>query len=163
MYRVLAATRNPSEPPKMLRPGQRPLECPGGSAARGQLEEKLHCKLYKPRVANLRDLPKLRPVRNIAVRIEELRMVEDVEELSPEINVGAFGYRNGLKDRKISVAEMRPAADRTFRGSKCPQQGRLKTFELRPRTARRGGIIRRVVWEAVGGEVIVSVRLQFLG
>ena len=98
----------------MLRPRQRPLECPGGSAARGQLEEKLHCKLYKPRVATLRDLPKLRPVRNIAVRIEELRMVEDVEELSPEINVGIFGYRNGLKDRKISVAEMRPAADRTF-------------------------------------------------
>src|SRR5437016_13753042 len=75
------------------------LEYPGGEAARGQLEEKLHCKLYKPRVANLRDLPKLRPVRNIAVRIEELRMVEDVEELSPEINVGVFGYRNGLKDR----------------------------------------------------------------
>src|SRR5438128_9916283 len=88
-------------------------------------------------------------------------MVEDVEELSTEINVGAFGYRNCLKDRKISVAEMRPAADRTFRGSKCPQQGRLKTFELRPRTARRGGIIGSGVCEAVGVEGIVSVRLRF--
>src|SRR5436309_709655 len=73
-----------------------------------------HSPGAEPPFANLRDLPKLRPVRNIAVRIEELRMVEDVEELSPEINVGVFGYRNGLKDRKISVAEMRPAADRTF-------------------------------------------------
>src|SRR5213080_530306 len=84
MCRVLSATRNTSESPKMLKTRQRPLECPGGEAARGQLEEKLHCKLYKPRVPNLRDLPKMRPVRNIAVRIEELRMVEDVEELSPE-------------------------------------------------------------------------------
>src|SRR5207245_9012946 len=103
------------------------------------------------------------PVRNIAVRIEELCMFVDFEELSTEINVGAFGYRNCLKDRKISVAEMRPAADRTFRGSKCPQQGRLKKFELRPRTARRGGIIGTVVCEAVGCEVRVSVVAGFDG
>src|SRR6266568_3235582 len=70
------------------------IRVPGRQRRRGQLEEKLHCKLYKPRVANLRNLPKLRPVRNIAVRIEELCMVEDVEELSTEINVGVFGYRD---------------------------------------------------------------------
>src|SRR5207245_11577607 len=72
--------------------------------------------------ANLRNLPKLRPVRNIAVRIEELCVVEDVEYLSPEVNVHGFGYRDRLQDGKITLAKARPAADRAFCGSECPQQ-----------------------------------------
>jgi hypothetical protein len=69
----------------------------GRLAARGfELEEKLQCKLYKPRIANLRDLSKLGSIRSISIRVEELCVIEDVEELSPEVNVHGFGYRDRL-------------------------------------------------------------------
>src|SRR5438132_13364699 len=87
-----------------------------------QLEEKLHCKLYKPRVANLRNLPKLRPVRNIAVRIEELCMVEDVEELSTEINVVLSVNGIGLRDGKSVVVNCGPQQIVRFAASKVPHR-----------------------------------------
>jgi hypothetical protein len=36
-------------------------------------------------------LAELRAIRNVSVRVEELRVIEDVEELSAEINVPGFG------------------------------------------------------------------------
>jgi hypothetical protein len=74
--------------------------------------------LYKPGIARLRHLPKLSPVRNIAVRVEELGMVENIEELGPEICVYSFGYRNGLEDSEVGIADPRPAAERALSVSK---------------------------------------------
>src|SRR5207245_1417123 len=89
-----------------------PLECPGGAAARGfGLEEELKSKLYQPGVACLPDLAELLPVRGISVRVEELRVVEDIEELGAEINPLSLRQRDGLQYRKISIADMGSAAD----------------------------------------------------
>lgn len=78
-----------------------------------ELEEKLQCKLYKTRVADLRDLAKLPAIRSISIRVEKLRVIEDVEELRAEINAPGFGERDRLQYRKVGVADVRPATDCT--------------------------------------------------
>ena len=90
-------------------------------------------------------------------------MVKDVEELSPEINVHVFRYRDRLQDGKISLAEVRPAADRTFRGSERPQQRRVIAPENCARRAGGSGVISGILRETIGIEVIVSVRLRLHG
>src|SRR5258708_3005973 len=128
-----------------------------------RLEVKLQCKLYKPRIANLRDLSKLGTIRSISIRVEELCVIEDVEELSPEVNVHCFGYRDRLQDGKITLAEVRPAADRTLSVSECPQQRGVIAPENGARRAGGSAVISGILRETIGVEVIVSVRLRLQG
>ena len=41
--------------------------------------------------------------RDSAIRIEELSIIEDIEELSPEFNVGLFTDARTLDERQIKV------------------------------------------------------------
>src|ERR1700686_5834579 len=135
-----------------------------------ELEEKLQSKLYQSRVADLRDLAELSAIRSISVRVEELRVVEDIEELRAEINAPGFGERDGLQYRKVGITDVRPATDRTRSSTEAPKQRGIITSEyfLVSAVRRRvrmagvvgsGGILR----EAVGIEKIVAVRLRFQG
>ena len=79
-----------------------------------RLEEKLQRKLHQSGIAGLGDLSELRAIGKIAVWIEELGVVEDVEELGTEINAPGFRKPNGFQYRKIGVADVRSAADGTW-------------------------------------------------
>src|SRR5207302_2139148 len=58
--------------------------------ARIKLELKFYSKLHQSRITHLIDLSELRTIREITVGIEKLRVIEDVEELSSEVNLLAF-------------------------------------------------------------------------
>src|SRR5438552_8415491 len=91
MCRVLSATRNTSESPKMLKPRQRPLECPGGSAARVfELEVPLQRELQLPRRAGTLNAAEIGAVSNVTVRLKELRVVEEIEELGAKLDALTF-------------------------------------------------------------------------
>src|SRR5579864_1176361 len=146
---------------------RRPLDC-GRNAPNKRSEVKLQRKLYQPRVTNLCDLSELGPIRSISVRVEKLCVVEQVEELSPEIQVLVFRYCECLQDCEVSIAEVRPAANRALGSTKRTEQPRIVTSKHRSlRTqiidisqsieCRSGGILSK----AVGIEEIVAAGLRF--
>ena len=76
----------------------RPLDWVPGSrrAARDlkcSLERELKSKLHLPWVAGVLYLAEIGSVTEVAVRIQELSMVEDVEELSSELEVLVLTHR----------------------------------------------------------------------
>lgn len=98
--------------------GQRAIRLPGRPEPPGidssncTLKKEFQRELHQPRIAGLGNLAELRAVGEITIWIEELRMVEDVEELSAEINALRLGNSKRLHDGEICVADVRPAADR---------------------------------------------------
>ena len=60
------------------------------------LERELQCKLHIARIAGALDPAEIRSIADIAIRIQELRMIEDVEKLGPELEVLAFANRKYL-------------------------------------------------------------------
>src|SRR6266852_4643573 len=94
---------------------------PGGCRS----EEKLQRKLHQPRIAGLCDLAKLRAIRRVAVRVEELRVIKDVEDFRTEIYALVLGYPEGFQYGEIRVADMRAAANRARRISDPPKQARI--------------------------------------
>jgi hypothetical protein len=61
----------------------------------------------------LNDLAKLRTIRRVSIWVKELGVVENVEELSPEIDALGFGYLDGLQYCEVGIADVRPATERT--------------------------------------------------
>src|SRR6266571_7044888 len=95
----------------------RAIRLPGGGKPPGVdlsalLEEKLQSQLQQARIADLINLSELWAVREIAVRVEKLCMVKNVEELGSEINTLDLRYFEGLKDGEVRLADVRTAADR---------------------------------------------------
>jgi hypothetical protein len=108
-------------------------ECPAGSV----LEHKLHSKLYEPWIivgSGAGDLSKaVAASRKITrARETELGMVEEVEELGPELEVGALGDAGLLEEGEIKVID-----------SGRPQGGidaRLRTVAPRWRCSEAAGV-----------------------
>src|ERR1700746_503979 len=70
---------------------RRPLDCEANASCK-RSEKELQCKLHQARIFNLGYLAELRAIRRIPIRVEELCVIKDVEELRPEVNVHGFGY-----------------------------------------------------------------------
>src|SRR5450755_2321477 len=75
------------------------------------LEVELQGELHQARITRLCKLAELRPVAAVAVRIQELRVIENVEELGTKFHALVLVDRNELEDRKIRIADVRTAAD----------------------------------------------------
>src|SRR5207302_171473 len=101
-------------------------------------------------------------VSNVTVRLKELRVVEEIEELGAKLD--ALTFRNGrvLMQRKVPTTNARPAADGTFSVSKGTQrnsviceQGRIEPVAavfariLRLQRARLIGLTRKLEIEAI--------------
>src|SRR5712675_2124679 len=72
---------------------------PGGPGS----ERILQCKLYLARRSCALHLAKIRTVGDIAVGIQELRSVEDIEELGAELDGLALLNLGDLLDREIEI------------------------------------------------------------
>src|SRR6201993_3276245 len=98
------------------------IRLPGGGKPPGvcilltlRLKEELKSKLHQPRVASLCDLAKLCSVRAIAVRVKELRVIEDIEQFRPEIYSSGLRDLKGFQQCEVGIADTRTTAD----GSGC--------------------------------------------
>src|SRR5205807_7723679 len=142
--------------------GQRAIRLPGRHAARDWIirsEEKLQRELHQPGITGLGNLAELRAVGSVAVWIKELRVIEDVKELSAKINTLLLANFKCLQDSEIRVADMWSAADRTLGIAHGSQQRRV--IATKNRTGAAGWLRRigRVLCEAVRIEEIEPIRL----
>src|SRR4051812_10561394 len=110
--------------------------------AKPGLERILQCKLYLARGPRAFHLAEIRAVGDIAVRIQELRGVEDVEEFGAKLDGLVLFDLRDLLYGKIEVFDPRSAADRSLGGSQGPKG----------RTGERVGIKRIEIFNAwIGG------------
>src|SRR5258708_3209964 len=72
-----------------------------------ELERNLGRELDEPWIACLRYPAKIRPSRNVAVRIQELRVIKDVEELDAEFPDIVLLDLRSLNHREIPVVHAR--------------------------------------------------------
>ena len=123
--------------------------------ARVRLEGESCPNANDPSGRDTRHLAELRAIGGVAVRIIELRVIKDVEELRSEIHVHVLGNRESLQDREISVADMRSA---TFGAS-----GSAEGSEKARLIAAKDGLLRTKVDYVVaavqnwGGCVVVEI------
>src|SRR4051812_39564625 len=104
--------------------------------AKPGLERILQCKLYLARGPRAFHLSEIRAVGDIAVRIEELGGVEDVEEFGAELDGLVLFDLRDLLYGKIEVFDACAAADRPLGGSQGPKGGtgervRIERIEIR--------------------------------
>jgi hypothetical protein len=92
-------------------PDGRAIPGDGASSLLLPLEKELQRKLHEARVFCLSDLTELRSVSNIAVRVIELRVVEDVEKLGAKFKVFGLAHRYVFQNREIGVADSGSAAN----------------------------------------------------
>jgi len=91
------------------------------------LPDKLRTDLADARVAGIPDISERSVVlvthrvdlisANVTARIRELRMVEYVEEFTPELQGHCFGNGNNLRYSEIGVVEARAMEESAIRGS----------------------------------------------
>src|SRR5208337_4672280 len=72
-------------------------------------ESKLSSELDEPWISGLTDHAKLRPRADVTIRVIELRVIQEVEELRPEFKAVALFERNSLNDCEIPVVNWRTA------------------------------------------------------
>src|ERR1700758_4970987 len=118
-------------------PGGGPLECPGGRSRPGwyiicALEKEFQCELHQPRIASRQHLPERR-VREVAIRIHEFRLVEEVEDIGSELEVLRFRQRNPFRYRDVPLILARAAANRSRRRCKRSQRrvGELRLIRVK--------------------------------
>src|SRR5580692_4300756 len=72
----------------------------------------------------------------MTVWIVKISMVENVEDLRPELEILVFGYRNFLVDREVPLVKPRTAADAALRADiEVTELGILKVVGVEPKTA----------------------------
>ena len=77
------------------------------------LKRKLQSKLNIPRLARMLDAAEVRSIADIAVGVEKLRMVKNVEELGAEFEVFGFADRQLFLNGEIEVIDPGSAAEST--------------------------------------------------
>src|SRR5579872_826230 len=119
----------------------RPLKTPRtrgcvrcGCSSERQFESKLHQPRIVHGVVHHRKCARRSEVRTVPIttRSAELRMIEQVEELSPEIYTNPFVRFEVLDDRKVSVDEIRTRQRRPIRISEFPRRRLRKTSRVEP-------------------------------
>jgi len=124
-----------------------------------ELEVQFQTELRQARGFDLSNLAKLRTVGAVAVRVIELRMVEDIEQLCSKFEVGTFVHHNVLDGRKIRFADSWSAADRAWRIAHLAKQPWLIATGIRVAGAGR---VADVFRENLRIKVIVAVLLWLL-
>src|SRR6266478_23864 len=79
------------------------------------LERQLKCELYQARIARALDSPEIASVREVPVRLEELRVVELVEQFAAKLQFEALADRRHLQESDFPVVDSRPATNRARR------------------------------------------------
>jgi hypothetical protein len=79
-----------------------------------QLPDELRANLPDTGIASVGDLPKVRTA-DVATWVQELRVVEYVEEFTPDLKRFAFRDRNDLRYSQISVVETRAMEESAVR------------------------------------------------
>src|SRR5215470_2823112 len=72
-------------------------------------KHQLQCELNLARLTELLRLAEIRAVRDIAVRAVQLRMVEQVVDLRPEVQLEPFGQSEALEQADIEIEDSRIA------------------------------------------------------
>ena len=75
------------------------------------LERELQGKLNISRITGALDATEIRPVADIAVGIQELRVIKDIEKLRPELEVFVFPDRQYFLHGEIEVRDAGSATD----------------------------------------------------
>src|SRR5450755_1788115 len=84
----------------------RPLECPDRRARPGiELEAELQSELNVSRVAGVFHDAEIRSVADIAIGIQELGVIKDVEKLSPELDMLSLSDGCNLLHGKIEIRD----------------------------------------------------------
>lgn len=105
--------------------------CGSGSLS---LEKQFHRKLHYSWIARRRrNLPELIAVR-ICIRQPEMRRVEQIERLRPQLHADSFGDLCALDQRDIEIGERRPANIRQCPGdvSERERSGNRKCGRIEP-------------------------------
>jgi hypothetical protein len=76
----------------------------------GGLESQSQSQLNQPRISNTTDLPKRSPVSDVAVGVKELRVIQSIEKLSPELETDALPHNHSFMNGKVKVGDSRTAA-----------------------------------------------------
>src|SRR4051794_22740153 len=92
----------------LRRQSEQRFVAPGGPG----LERILQCKLYLARRSRAFYLTKISPVGDVAIGIQELRGIEEIEELGTELNSLALLDLRDLLDGEVEVLDPCSAADR---------------------------------------------------
>src|SRR5262249_40292223 len=71
------------------------------------------------------DPPEIRAVSDVAIRLQELCVVQEVEKLRTELNALMLGDRSILVQRKVPVTDAGAAADSAFRIPECSRCNRI--------------------------------------
>ena len=86
------------------------------------LEVELHRKLDYSRIKRVSDLPECGAGDGLVFSREEVRVIENIEELRTEFDVGAFRNLGPLNHAEIDIPEARPAYGRQRQGTNGARQ-----------------------------------------
>jgi hypothetical protein len=75
------------------------------------LERELQGKLNVSRITHPLDATEIRSVADVAVGVQELRVIERIEKLRPELKVFVFPDRQYFLNRQIEVRDAGSATD----------------------------------------------------
>src|SRR4029077_11207797 len=75
------------------------------------LERQLKCKLYQTRIARALDSSEIASVREVPVRLKELRVVESVEQFAAKLQFEALAERRNLEEGDLPIVDSRSAAN----------------------------------------------------
>ena len=78
-----------------------------------RLERKFYRELNISRVADALNAAEIRSVADVAVGVQELRVVKDVKKFGAELEVLALADRGDFLYRKIKIPDSRSAAEGT--------------------------------------------------
>ena len=67
--------------------------------------------MQQPRVASTRDTSKINTIAAVATRVQELRVIESIEELSPEFNTGVLGNASVFVQSDVPIVDPRSATN----------------------------------------------------
>ena len=87
----------------------------------GKLKVELKSELHRARIPSLLNLTKSR-IAEVAVRIYELRLIKQIENVGTELEVPRLCKRNLLRERDIPFVLSRTAADGTRSGRKTAER-----------------------------------------
>ncbi len=92
----------------------------------GHLEVELHRKLNDPGIKRVSDLSEGGAGDRLVFSREEVRVVQNIEELRTKFDVGAFGNPGSLNHAEIEIPEARPAYRRQMQSTRGARQGMTK-------------------------------------
>ena len=70
------------------------------------------------------DFPPVRTVHT-SVRVSQVDLIEDIEDIGPKTKIGALGQGNGLGDRNVALEEAGPSEGITAHASDLSCAGTL--------------------------------------